>query len=107
MSEKHTCCEPVCSGYHIHSCGKPAKACRDGRHYCGIHDPVAIAERQRKRDEKNRPQREREAFEHRKRQYAGEMFSLLERMDGVGTSVEDWTDVAELVKKVRSGYENS
>ncbi len=107
MSEKHTCCEIVYEKDGVwasnHICGKTAKYERDGKHYCGIHDPVSIVERQRKRNEKNKPQREREAFEGRKRWYAGDMLEILERLhtnDGVPVD-----EVDELIKKVRGGYE--
>jgi hypothetical protein len=33
-------------------CCRPIKAFRDGKGYCGIHDPVHQAEMQRRRDEK-------------------------------------------------------
>ncbi|MGZ3235751.1 MAG: hypothetical protein ACXU8A_00075 [Burkholderiaceae bacterium] len=44
MSEVKTCCAAVYSGdtWHRRSkpCGKKAKFDRDGKHYCGTHDPV-------------------------------------------------------------------
>ena len=46
---------------------------------------------------------EREAFEGRKRWYAGDMLEILERLhtnDGVPVD-----EVDELIKKVRGGYE--
>lgn len=48
MSEsslKHTCDGKVWDGWRYHQCSKNAKVERNGKHYCGIHDPVARAEK--------------------------------------------------------------
>jgi hypothetical protein len=42
MSDKHTCCANRFNGYRRYICGKTAKAERDGKWYCGIHDPVRL-----------------------------------------------------------------
>ena len=44
MSEKHTCCGASWAkgSYRPKTCGKTAKFERDGKWYCGTHDPVAI-----------------------------------------------------------------
>jgi len=46
------CCKRVLSpsGFVGHRCGKRAKVERNGKFYCGIHDPVAV---QAKRDARN------------------------------------------------------
>lgn len=54
MSEpiKHTCCKKLYVGEYsmtTYECGKTAKVERDGKHYCGTHDPVAIKARDDKR----------------------------------------------------------
>ncbi len=44
MGEKHTCCKIIYSGsfsQYAKPCGKTAKFERDGKHYCGTHDPVS------------------------------------------------------------------
>lgn len=41
------CCVPVGGGYRPPACGRRAKYERNGKHYCGTHDPVAM---QAKRD---------------------------------------------------------
>jgi hypothetical protein len=47
---KPRCCERVQgSGYNSSQCSKNAKVERDGRHYCGIHDPVAVKAKNDKR----------------------------------------------------------
>jgi len=53
MIENYKCCEQVYSGspYFPYTCGKTAKVERDGKHYCGIHDPVRRAEKQREKRE--------------------------------------------------------
>lgn len=50
MIENYKCCEQVYSGspYFPYTCGKTAKVERDGKHYCGIHDPVRLAEKRRR-----------------------------------------------------------
>lgn len=51
--EKGTkCCVRVHSGGYVrgHQCGKAAKVIRDGKPYCGIHDPVAVRARKDKRN---------------------------------------------------------
>lgn len=47
MSTKYTCCGRISLGafYGSKPCGKTAKFDRDGKHYCGTHDPVTIAEK--------------------------------------------------------------
>lgn len=47
MSTKYTCCGRISLGafYGSKLCGKTAKFDRDGKHYCGTHDPVTIAEK--------------------------------------------------------------
>lgn len=47
-----TCCALVWSAgaWRSYPCQKPAKVERDGKHYCGIHDPVRRAEKQAVRD---------------------------------------------------------
>ena len=54
-TEKHRCEEQIrdsgrCPSYH--ACGKTAKVQRDGKWYCGIHDPEKVAERRKKQDDK-------------------------------------------------------
>lgn len=65
------CCKQVYGGsYHGHPCGKSAKVTRDGKLYCGTHDPVARQEKQSKRSaewnaEFNERQRLRDAAQKR------------------------------------------
>ncbi len=43
MSEQHKCLAKVRLAWGRYSvCGKNAKFDRDGKHYCGMHDPVAV-----------------------------------------------------------------
>ena len=50
MSEakKERCCERVQSNFNFYQCSNRASVMRDGKHYCGRHDPVAVAERKKK-----------------------------------------------------------
>ena len=45
MSETRICCEEVWNNYTHWPCGKTAKFERDGKWYCGIHDPEKRKER--------------------------------------------------------------
>ena len=59
-TEKHDCCASVSPGTYSfrHSkCSKTAKYERDGKWYCGTHDPVAIKARDDARNEKWRIER--------------------------------------------------
>lgn len=49
--KKEGCCAPTQSGggYRFTPCRKTAKVVRDGKWYCGIHDPEAIKARREKR----------------------------------------------------------
>ncbi len=47
--EKRTCCESVGNYYNTHPCGNLAKVERNGKWYCGTHDPVAIDARRKNR----------------------------------------------------------
>ena len=51
--EKHTCCGDVTvkmmAFYRTRVCGKTAKYERDGKWYCGVHDPEAIKAKHDKR----------------------------------------------------------
>lgn len=47
-----TCCGRIWNGRRQQDCGKPAKVEVEGKHYCGIHNPIAIAEKQAKREAK-------------------------------------------------------
>lgn len=53
MSEEK-CQHEVWSEYDFRSCGKPARVERNGRWYCGIHDPEKIKAREEKAREKRR-----------------------------------------------------
>lgn len=51
MSDKHQCCARVTNetGWHDHQCIRNGKVERDGKWYCGQHDPIAVEQRDRKR----------------------------------------------------------
>lgn len=50
----HKCQERVygANAFHSHQCGNTAKVERDGRWYCGTHDPVRLREKQAERNAK-------------------------------------------------------
>ncbi len=58
-----TCCAGVpmrLNFYRTRPCGCPAKVERDGKPYCGRHDPVAKAERAAKLEPQREATRERQ-----------------------------------------------
>lgn len=76
---KHTCCASVRVGdlYRWRPCGAAAKVERDGKHYCGRHDPVALDAKSKASKEKHNAELEaarahrdaqvRQAAEHMRR----------------------------------------
>ena len=56
---KHLCAKDVYRGRFSSSpCARTAKVERNGKHYCGIHDPVSVAEKRAKRDAEWRAEEE-------------------------------------------------
>lgn len=51
MEYKDHCCVRVYRGRDVlgHLCQKPPAIVRDGKTYCAVHDPVAVKERDKKR----------------------------------------------------------
>ena len=90
------CCEMI----YRHQCSKSGKIERDGKWYCGTHDPVRIKEKReergRKWSERFRAQREdgeqRERDEAEQKRRADLFTELLSALDGIleyGFSVGD------------------
>lgn len=52
--EMSGCSAKTWSGFSQYPCSRSGKVKRDGKIYCGIHDPVAKKERQERSSEKNR-----------------------------------------------------
>lgn len=51
---KNVCCGVIFERGYAWECGKNAKYERDGKHYCGVHDPVAVAARRQKSFDKHK-----------------------------------------------------
>ena len=83
-------------------CRNKARVCRDGKCYCGLHDPVAIKEREALKEEKAKPLRDRQDFAFRKHCWSSEMLEMLERL-AVGENVSS-EEARTLTEKVRGGY---
>jgi hypothetical protein len=49
MSDQ-SCVKRVVDGYHAYPCGKKGKVERGGKWYCGMHDPIKLAERRSAKD---------------------------------------------------------
>ena len=52
MTDKKQCSEKVWDGWHHFPCQRPAKVERDGKWYCGIHDPEYIKAKNQAKEEK-------------------------------------------------------
>ena len=58
---KHLCAKDVYRGRFSSSpCARTAKVERNGKHYCGTHDPVSVAEKRAKRDAEWRAEEDRQ-----------------------------------------------
>jgi len=80
----HTCCQGVSpsdpwSRSMPTECGKRAKAERDGKWYCGIHDPVRVQERRKAEQEKQDEESYRQYKSRMKVDIAQECMKLLYR----------------------------
>ena len=83
-------------------CCNTARVCRDGKWYCGTHDPVAIKEREAHRQEKTKPIRDRQDFLNRKHYWSSDMLKMIERL-AAGENVSSG-EARTLAEKVRGGY---
>jgi hypothetical protein len=72
---KPKCCASVwpSGGLRGHPCGRTAKVERDGKWYCGIHDPVAQAKRNVARHERGRWESDRRDLVYKKQAAAAEI----------------------------------
>lgn len=88
------CSERVFEGFHSHQCSKSGKIERDGKWYCGTHDPVRIKEKREERDRKwsekfraqrsAREQREKDEAEQKRRSdLFPELLEALEKLLGM------------------------
>ena len=78
MTAKQSCSEKVFRDWHYYQCQKTATVERDGRHYCGTHDPVAVKAKDEARSEKYRREREEAAAKHRLESAAPELLEALQ-----------------------------
>lgn len=85
--EKHQCCGQIFNNYHYHQCFNKGKVERDGKWFCGIHDPVKIAERdavKRKQWDDERAERFRQRnLEERQQECTAKILSMLTVVDAV------------------------
>jgi uncharacterized Zn finger protein (UPF0148 family) len=72
------CCAEVWKGWRYEPCANNSKVERDGKFYCGVHDPVKVAERQARHDRARLAQRKAEAYEATRQLRARKALSLLE-----------------------------
>lgn len=76
MSE-HKCCVKIFKDWHNKPCGKNGKFEREGKHYCGTHDPVKAKEKNEARSKKWEAEWAASAKESRLANAAPELFAAL------------------------------
>lgn len=60
------CCAPVSAGsFRSYPCGNPAKTEVNGKHYCGLHDPVRVKARADERSAQRRAEWGRESAQRK------------------------------------------
>jgi uncharacterized Zn finger protein (UPF0148 family) len=76
----NTCCALVRAGsqWHRIACGKTAKVEHEGKWYCGIHDPVKKAAKDKEREAKWKAQWELDAQRNRMQSAAPELYERLQ-----------------------------
>ena len=67
MTDTPKCCGKVLGTFGIYICSKSGKFTRDGKHYCGMHDPVRIAEKNAERAAKWKAESEQNRLAHEAR----------------------------------------
>ena len=88
---KNKCQEKMYSNWSWYDCNKTAKMTHEGKHYCGIHDPV---KRKAKREEKSKQWREE--WDRKAREDAEER-----RMDELKTAA------LEAIYKIAAGHNDA
>lgn len=119
MMEKHRCIgetHPPGIRFGI-QCSKNAKVEREGKWYCGTHDPVAVKQKREARDlewrekyaaERSEEQEKRNAkaeIERRAGCFDDLLSALQEAVDGMGGSYYTWSDKARAAIKKATGAE--
>ena len=67
MTDTPKCCGKVLGTFGIYICSKSGKFTRNGKHYCGMHDPVRIAEKNAERAAKWKAESEQNRLAHEAR----------------------------------------
>lgn len=75
---KHQCEATIWNDFHDYRCPYNGKVERDGKWYCGTHDPVAKAARDKAREEKWKKKWAEEAKERRILEVAHALLAALE-----------------------------
>jgi len=94
----HMCCEKVRKGgdrwrSYYRPCKRPGSVERDGKWYCGQHDPVAREERFQKSVAETKARWAEEAKANRIRAAAPQLLEALQGMfDLVGDRAPEWDD---------------
>ena len=97
-TEKHKCCGTVFDRGWPHPCSKTAKVERSGKWYCGIHDPVAREEKQKKQHAKwaeqwAKEREEAEALAKAKKQKEHRAACFPELLEALKVIAQYWDDV--------------
>lgn len=106
MSEQHTCVERVSNNPNwttFRECGNKAKVEREGKWYCGRHDPVKRKEKAYAKYAKFLEEADARSKQRMIERAAPEMFELLIEARDKGVS-KSWFERRDaVIKKVRGG----
>jgi hypothetical protein len=93
MSEKQACCEKIWRGFGFDPkpCGRTAKVERDGKPFCGMHDPVARKKKQAARDAVFYKNMKEKARVNRIRHAAPDLLEALQALYGAVDSCVELT----------------
>lgn len=84
--EKHDCVGRICTGFRYVACNLPANREHNGQWYCHMHDPEAIAVKDKKRQDKwaeeSRARDSRREFEKREADFSQACISAIRAIAG-------------------------
>ena len=92
--------EGTWGAFHMHGCERKPNVERDGKWYCGIHDPVKKTKRQDKKEEKWKQERIYNNAKWKREQEQRNRNAVLNQFcEGISTEqIEIWLSVGTLLK---------
>jgi len=76
-NNQNQCCALIFGLFRSPPCNKPAKMTHEGKHYCGIHDPIKKQQRREAQDKIYANRQAVEDAQYRLKRAAPEMLKLL------------------------------